>query len=48
MKVGDFVEVKKGDIAGRYSKPTAAAGHFINDYIEGRIDLNCGRSTLKP
>lgn len=41
MKVSDFVEVKKGNVAGRYSNKTVAAGHFINDYIEGRIDINC-------
>jgi sphingolipid C9-methyltransferase len=40
-KISDFVEVKKGDVGGRYSNKTVAAGHFVNDYISGRIDINC-------
>ena len=41
MKVSDFIEVKKGNIAGRYKKQKASMGHFVQDYIEGRVDINC-------
>jgi cyclopropane fatty-acyl-phospholipid synthase-like methyltransferase len=38
-KISDFVQVKKQSLKSRYSKTTVSAGHFIEDYMHGRIDL---------
>ncbi|MCB0519248.1 MAG: class I SAM-dependent methyltransferase [Lewinellaceae bacterium] len=40
MKVSDFIEVKDPKVGARYSKAKASAGHFVQDYIHGKIDIN--------
>ncbi len=40
MKISDFVEVKNPGISSRYAKNKAAIGHFIQDYIVGKININ--------
>ena len=40
-KISDFVEVKNQRVAGRYSKQKVEVGHFIEDYQDGKIDINC-------
>ena len=40
MKISDFIEVKDPKAGGRYRKTKAQAGHFVQDYINGKIDIN--------
>lgn len=40
MKVSDFIEVKDPKVGGRYRNKKAQAGHFVQDYINGKIDIN--------
>ncbi len=40
MKVSDFIEVKDPKVGARYSKTKASMGHFVQDYINGKIDIN--------
>lgn len=39
-KISDFVEVKNPRVAGRYMKQKVAIGHFVEDYMSGKIDIN--------
>jgi len=39
MKVSDFVKVVDKKVASRYAKAKVEAGHFVEDYMHGRIDL---------
>ncbi len=39
MKISDFVAVKKSSLSARYSKKKVSAGHFIEDYMAGHIDV---------
>ena len=38
-KISDFVKVKNQRLNARYSKPKVSAGHFVEDYMNGRIDV---------
>lgn len=38
-KISDFVKVKKDSLSSRYSKKKVSAGHFIEDYMAGHIDV---------
>ena len=40
MKISDFVEVKNARLSGRYSKQKVCMGHFIEDYISEKVDIN--------
>jgi cyclopropane fatty-acyl-phospholipid synthase-like methyltransferase len=40
MKISDFVEVKNPRVASRYQKNKVAIGDFIEDYINGKVDIN--------
>src|SRR5689334_4709345 len=40
MKISDFVEVKNARVAPRYQKNKVAVGDFIEDYINGNININ--------
>src|ERR1041385_3118138 len=40
MKISDFVEVKNPRVASRYKKDKVAVGDFIEDYINGHININ--------
>ncbi len=40
MKVSDFIEVKDPKVGARYRKGKASMGHFVQDYINGKIDIN--------
>lgn len=40
MKISDFVNVKDAGIASRYKKDRVAVGDFVEDYINGKIDIN--------
>ena len=39
-KISDFVEVKNSRVSGRYSRDKVAIGHFVEDYIAQKIDIN--------
>ncbi|MFY0653784.1 MAG: class I SAM-dependent methyltransferase [Cyclobacteriaceae bacterium] len=39
-KISDFVEVKNNSVSGRYSRGKVAMGHFVEDYIAEKIDIN--------
>ena len=39
MKLQDIIEVKHNGVAPRYKGKTVAMGHFIEDYIAGRVDI---------
>lgn len=38
-KISDFVKVRQQSVAARYSKTKVSAGHFIEDYMSGKIDV---------
>src|ERR1700722_11621876 len=38
-KISDFVKVKNERVAGRYSKTKVSVEHFIEDYMDCKIDL---------
>ncbi len=38
-KISDFVTVKKDSLSARYQKKKVSAGHFIEDYMAGHIDV---------
>ncbi len=38
-KISDFVKVKKDSLSSRYLKKKVSAGHFIEDYMAGHIDV---------
>ncbi|MDX2002493.1 MAG: cyclopropane-fatty-acyl-phospholipid synthase family protein [Chitinophagales bacterium] len=38
-KISDFVKVRKESLSSRYLKQKVSAGHFIEDYMSGHIDL---------
>jgi cyclopropane fatty-acyl-phospholipid synthase-like methyltransferase len=38
-KISDFVKVRNQRVAGRYSKPKVSIEHFIEDYQDGKIDV---------
>ncbi len=40
MKISDFIEVKNPRVSARYQKDKVAKGHFIEDYINGKVDIN--------
>ncbi len=40
MKISDFIEVKDPKAGARYRKKKAQAGHFVQDYINEKIDIN--------
>ncbi len=40
MKISDFIEVKHPSVATRYLENKVAAGHFIEDYISGKVSIN--------
>lgn len=40
MKISDFVKVNDARVASRYNNSKVAAGNFVEDYINGRIDIN--------
>lgn len=40
MKLTDFIEVKDNKLTGRYNKEKARMGHFVEDFINLRIDIN--------
>ena len=40
MKISDFVEVKNSSVASRYQKKKVAVGDFVEDYINGKVDIN--------
>ena len=37
--ITDLIEVKNPRVAGRYLKKKVAMGHFIEDYIAGKVDI---------
>ncbi len=39
LKVSDFIEIKDRSIASNYRADKAKVGHFMEDYMNGRIDL---------
>lgn len=39
QKISEFVQVKDNKVASRYKKDTVAVGHFIEDYMNGKVDL---------
>ena len=39
MKISDFVKVKNQRVAGRYSKTKVSMEHFIEDYMDGKVDV---------
>ncbi|MEQ6120559.1 cyclopropane-fatty-acyl-phospholipid synthase family protein [Reichenbachiella sp. MALMAid0571] len=45
-KISDFIEVKNPRVSGRYSKQKVAIGHFVEDYIAEKIDINIGMFEL--
>lgn len=45
-KISDFVEVKKPRLSSRYGKEKVAVGHFVEDYMNGRIDINVPFKTI--
>ena len=45
-KISDFIEVKNPRVSGRYSKQKVAIGHFVEDYIAEKIDINVGMLEL--
>jgi cyclopropane fatty-acyl-phospholipid synthase-like methyltransferase len=40
MKLSDIVTVKDNKVMSRYKKEKAQKGHFIQDYISGKVDIN--------
>lgn len=38
-KISDFVTVKNQRVAGRYSKAKVSMEHFIEDYMDGKVDV---------
>ena len=42
MRISDFIEVKDPKVASHYRKAKAQAGHFVQDYINEKIDINMG------
>ena len=40
MKISDFVEVKDAGASSRYKNNKVAVGDFVEDYINGKIDIN--------
>ncbi len=40
MRISDFIEVKNPRLSARYSKDKPPIGHFVEDYINERIDIN--------
>lgn len=40
MKVSDFIEVKDQAVAAHYRDKKASMGHFVQDYINEKIDIN--------
>src|SRR5579859_527264 len=39
MKISDFVKVKNQRVASRYSKAKVSMEHFIEDYMDGKVDV---------
>ena len=39
-KISDFVKVKQQSVASRYTNSKVPAGHFIEDYMSGKIDVD--------
>lgn len=39
-KISDFVKVKNQSVASRYSKPKVSMGHFVEDFMDGKIDVD--------
>lgn len=40
MRISDFVEVNSRSVASRYNKKKVSIGHFIEDYMAGKVDIN--------
>lgn len=40
MRISDFVEVKSRSVAARYNNQKVSIGHFIEDYMAGKVDIN--------
>ena len=40
MKISDFIEVKDASASSRYKKDKVAVGNFVEDYINGKVDIN--------
>ncbi|MCB1120202.1 MAG: cyclopropane-fatty-acyl-phospholipid synthase family protein [Verrucomicrobiae bacterium] len=40
-RISEFIEVNDPGLKKRYSKATVAAGHFVVDYMNQKIDLKC-------
>ena len=40
MKVSDFIEVKDPNVAAHYRGKQASIGHFVQDYINEKVDIN--------
>jgi cyclopropane fatty-acyl-phospholipid synthase-like methyltransferase len=38
-KISDLVKVRNPRVTGRYSKPKVSIEHFIEDYMDGKVDL---------
>ena len=39
-KISDFIKVKNRGVESRYSQPKVSMGHFIEDYMDGKIDVD--------
>lgn len=39
-KISDYIEVKNQRVSSRYKNEKVAAGHFVNDYMDEKIDIN--------
>ena len=40
MKISDIVSVKDSKLTSRYKGQKAQMGHFIEDYMAGKVDIN--------
>ncbi|MCP4438767.1 MAG: class I SAM-dependent methyltransferase [Aureispira sp.] len=40
MKISDLVEVNDSSASSRYDSRRVSMGHFIEDYIDGKVDIN--------
>lgn len=40
MRISDFVEVNSRSVASRYNNKKVSIGHFIEDYMAGKVDIN--------
>lgn len=40
MKISDLVEINDSSVSSRYDNRRVSMGHFVEDYINGKVDIN--------